>query len=93
MDLHIPLSQTLLTNPKEAAKQDGIEKAARDFEAAYLGTTFSAMLAQAIPNPAGGHGEEMFRGLLANAMAQEVADSGGVGIARSIAAQLKAYSK
>ena len=37
MDLHIPLSQTLLTNPKEAAKQDGIEKAARDFEAAYLG--------------------------------------------------------
>lgn len=93
MDLQIPLLHTLPTDAKNAAKQDSIEQAAQDFEAAYLGTTFSAMLAQAIPDPSGGHGEEMFRGLLANAMAQEVAKSGGVGIARSIAAQLKAYSE
>ncbi|MBR9865214.1 rod-binding protein [Neptunicoccus cionae] len=93
MDLQIPLFQTLRAEPKDLGKQESIEKAAQDFEAAYLGTTFSAMLAQAIPDPAGGHGEEMFRGLLANAMAQEVANSGGVGIARSIAAQLKVYSK
>ncbi|MDR6266762.1 MULTISPECIES: rod-binding protein [Rhodobacterales] len=81
-----------LTDAQEA-RQAAILKAAQDFEASYLGITFSSMLADAMPDPEGGHGEEMFRGALANALAKEVAESGGVGIARSIAAQLEVYSK
>nr|WP_325250213.1 rod-binding protein [Amylibacter sp.] len=77
----------------QAARHAAIQKAAQDFEASYLGITFSSMLADAMPDPEGGHGEEMFRGALANAMAKEVAEAGGVGIARSIAAQLEVYSK
>lgn len=77
----------------QSARHAAIQKAAQDFEASYLGITFSSMLAEALPDPEGGHGEEMFRGALANAMAKEVAEAGGVGIARSIAAQLEVYSK
>lgn len=93
MDLQIPPLQSLQVGTRQTTEQSDIDKAAQDFEASYLGITFSSMLAEALPNPSGGHGEEMFRGALANAMAKEVAEAGGVGIARSIAAQLKVYSK
>lgn len=73
--------------------RDAAAVAATDFEAAYLGSVFSNMLEHALPNPAGGHGEEMFRGVLADALAQEVAKAGGIGIAGSIEARIKEYTK
>lgn len=73
--------------------QDPAAVAATEFEAAYLGSVLSNMLEHALPNPAGGHGEEMFRGVLASALAQEVAEAGGIGIAGSIEARIKEYTK
>lgn len=70
-----------------------IKKAAVEFEATYLGMTFDAMLEDAMPNPTGGFGEEMFRSVLSDALAKEVAEAGGVGVAKSVEAQMREYMK
>ncbi|MDF0595788.1 rod-binding protein [Psychromarinibacter halotolerans] len=80
-----------LSGPHPANQPTSIEEAAMDFEASFLEIAFSTMMEDAIPAPAGGFGEEMFRSQLTKAFAREVAEAGGVGIARSVAAQLKEY--
>ncbi len=87
MDLNTQINIT--TNNKG----DAIRKAAVDFESTYLGMTFDAMLEEAMPNPSGGFGEEMFRSELSNALAQEIAEAGGIGIASSVEAQMREYMK
>ena len=75
------------------ARDTQIRKAAVDFEATYLGMTFDAMLEEAMPNPTGGFGEEMFRSVMSDALAQEVAGAGGVGIASMVEAQMRETDK
>lgn len=72
---------------------DRVALAAQDFEAAYLGPVLDKMMADAMPDPRGGKGEEMFRTLMANELAGSIAQAGGVGIAGSVEAKMREYLK
>lgn len=69
-------------------------KAAEEFEAVFIATFIGEMLEQSRPRTVGGGaGEQMFGSLLANEIAREIARSGGLGLAQSVAAQLDAYRR
>lgn len=75
------------------ASQDALflEKA-RAFEASFLTPMVDEMLRSVGPASFGaGHAEEMWRSVLAGAIAQKIADSDTTGIAPSLAQQMKAY--
>ena len=67
-----------------AAKTAGqAEKAARDFEAVFLGQMLKHIFSGIETDPVfgGGHGETVFRGLLIDEIGKQIADTGGIGIA------------
>ena len=67
--------------------------AAREFEAVFLGQMVRLMMESAQPDEpfGGGHGEEMFRGVLAETMGKSMADARrGAGTGLSIADQVMA---
>lgn len=71
---------------------DKISKTAVEFEAMFLGTVVNEMMKDTMPKTMnGGHGEEMFRSMLGNEIAREIAESGGVGIAASVEQAMRAY--
>ncbi|WP_114953990.1 rod-binding protein [Sphingosinicella terrae] len=59
---------------------------ARDFEAVFLGQMARLMLESVEIGDqfSGGHGEEMFRGILAENLGTEMARRGGVGLAPTV---------
>jgi Rod binding domain-containing protein len=64
--------------------------AARDFEAVFLGEVMKPML-DTLPADgpfSGGHGEAMFRGIMAEEFGKAMAHRGGVGLAPAVEAQL-----
>lgn len=63
---------------------------AQEFEAVFLGQMTQMMMqsADAGSDFSGGHGEEMFRGVLAEKMGVEIAKQGGIGIAPAVMAQI-----
>lgn len=63
---------------------------ARDFEAVFLGQMAGLMLesVQTGDQFSGGHGEEMFRGILAEQLGTEMAKRGGIGIAPLVLDQI-----
>lgn len=62
---------------------------ARDFEAVFIGQMTKLMMETVDSGPfSGGHGEDMFRGVLAEEMGNAIARQGGVGIAPSVMAQI-----
>ncbi len=64
---------------------------AREFEAVYLGQMTKIMMEAAGGTDgefSGGHGEEMFRGILAEEMGKEIARRGGVGLAPAVLDQI-----
>jgi peptidoglycan hydrolase FlgJ len=68
--------------------------AAEEFEAVFIASFLGPMLDQARPTTlGGGAGEQMFSSLLADHIAREIARSGGIGLAQSVAAQLDAYRR
>ena len=56
---------------------------AREFESVFLGQMTKLMMEAAVPDGAhaGGHGEEMFRGVLAEQIGTAMVAAGGVGLA------------
>lgn len=67
---------------------------AEEFEAVFLATMLEGMLEAARPKTmGGGSGEQMFVSLMGAEIAKEIARSGGVGLARSVEAQLDAYRR
>lgn len=67
-------------------------KVARDFEAVFLTQAMDQMMSTVGQGTfGGGHAEETWRSFLARAFAEEVADSGTTGIARSIEGTIEAY--
>lgn len=67
-----------------APAADGKEaKTAKAFEAVFLGQMMQLMMGTvASDGPfSGGHGEEMFRGILAERLGGVIADHGGIGLA------------
>jgi peptidoglycan hydrolase FlgJ len=81
--------------PRPAPAPDAATtKAAEEFEAVFIASFLGEMLEQSRPKIAGGgSGEQMFGSLLANEIAREIARSGGIGLAESVAAQLDAYRR
>jgi Rod binding domain-containing protein len=72
-------------DPREAAAEK-----AREFEAVFLGQMAGLMLQSVEVGDefSGGHGEEMFRGILAERLGTEMAKRGGVGLAPVVMDQI-----
>ncbi|MBO9623731.1 MAG: rod-binding protein [Sphingomonas sp.] len=70
-------------NPKQA-------DTAKSFEAVFLGQMTQMMLESVEQDGefSGGHGEEMFRGVLAEKLGTEIARRGGVGLAPVVLDQI-----
>lgn len=64
--------------------------AARAFEAVFVGQMTKLMMESAQPDGpfTGGHGEAMFRGVLAEQLGTQIAKGRGMGIADSILAEI-----
>jgi Rod binding domain-containing protein len=65
-------------------------RAAQDFEAVLLGQ-LSSMMLQTTPtdeNFGGGHGEDLWRGMMAEQLGREMAKSGGIGLATHVYDQM-----
>jgi peptidoglycan hydrolase FlgJ len=63
---------------------------ARSFESVFIGQMTKIMM-ETVPTDGpfdGGHGEEMFRGVLAEHMGDAIAKRGGIGIAPAVLAQM-----
>ena len=79
-------TQTTAVSAAELAKRGQIAKTATDFEASFLTSMFETMFA-AVPTDSvfgGGPGEEMWKGFLAEAMAKQTAQKGGIGVAAAV---------
>jgi peptidoglycan hydrolase FlgJ len=65
-------------------------KAAREFEAVFIGQMTKLMLDSIEQDEgfSGGHGEAMFRGVLAEQMGAQIARGRGIGIAQSVMAEI-----
>lgn len=64
-------------------------KAATQFEAVFLEQMMQLMLGSVQPDEfSGSHGEEMFRGVLAEKIGTEVAKHGGIGLSPAVLAQI-----
>lgn len=64
--------------------------AAQEFEAVFLGEMTKFMLEQVQQGDFdGGHGEDIFRGVLAEKIGSAMANRGGIGLAADVEAQLR----
>nr|WP_145206631.1 rod-binding protein [Sphingobium sp. B2] len=94
MDIMQSLPITPASAPSAAATRTraaaGPEAIARDFEAVFLGQMAQMMLESVEVDQTfgGGHGEEMFRGILAEKLGREFAARGGIGLSDAVRAQI-----
>ena len=74
--------------PSSAAAR---EKTAREFEAVFAGQLAQLLLDQVEVDEqtGGGHGEEMFRGLLAEELGKAIGATGALGLSPAILAQIQ----
>ena len=65
-------------------------KTAREFEAVFIGQMTQMMMETAKPEGdfSGGHGEEMFRGVLTEKLGAAIARRGGIGLAPMVLDQI-----
>ena len=93
MDPLSPVALPLAARPGQAPDA-ATATAAEEFEAVFIASFLGEMLEQSRPKTmGGGSGEQMFGSLMANEIAREIARSGGLGLAQSVAAQLEAYKR
>jgi peptidoglycan hydrolase FlgJ len=90
---HFPASaaaQAPAPRPPVPHRETAAEKTARDFEAVFLGQMAKLMMESVEVGDefSGGHGEEMFRGVLAETLGAEMAKGGGVGLAPAVLDQI-----
>jgi flagellar protein FlgJ len=73
-----------------AADPEAVSKTAKEFEAMFLGQMMQQMFAQVKTDGlfGGGHGEEMFRSLLVDQYAKEIAAGPGLGMSQAVERQL-----
>lgn len=90
--MEITPSRPPATTARTEAPEGDAAKVARDFEAVFLTQAMDQMMSTVSQGTfGGGHAEETWRSFLARAFAEEVADSGTTGIARSIEGTIGAY--
>jgi Rod binding domain-containing protein len=74
----------------ELAKRGQIAKTAQDFEASFLSVMLQTMF-QGVKQQepfGGGEGEEMFKSFMSEAMAKQMAKAGGIGLSKSVQAEM-----
>ena len=73
-----------------APKLPSAKQTAEKFEAVFLGQMTQLMMESVEVGDefSGGHGEAMFRGVLAEKLGTEMAKSGGIGLAPAVMAQI-----
>jgi Rod binding domain-containing protein len=85
-----PVAPVEAQSAEQLAKRGQIEKTAKDFEASFL----SVMLGQMFKDVgaeapfSGGHGEAAFKSFLGEAMAKQMVQHGGVGLADRVAKEM-----
>jgi len=79
----VPTAQALAANKKA-------KDSAREFEAVFLGQVTQLMLenVQTDEQFGGGHGEDMFKGVLAEKLGKQMAKVGGIGLAPAVMDQI-----
>ena len=86
----VPTAATPQLTAEQLAKRGQIEKTAKDFEASFLsvmlGQMFKDVGAQAPFS--GGHGEAAFKSFLGDAMAKQMVQHGGVGLADRVTQEM-----
>jgi len=83
-------AQTTAASTADLAKRGQIRKTAEDFEASFLSIMLQQMF-QGVETPApfgGGQGEEMFKSFMNDAIAKQMAKSGGIGLADTVAREM-----
>ncbi|WP_380874092.1 hypothetical protein ACFB49_45710 [Sphingomonas sp. DBB INV C78] len=78
------------TGPQMPKPRADAAATAREFEAVFIGQMTKLMMEMVETGDefSGGHGEEMFRGVLAEQMGNEIAKRGGVGLAPAVLDQI-----
>ncbi len=71
-------------------RERAMRKAARDFEAVFIGQMLQPMFAGIKTDGifGGGHAEEIFRSMLVEEMGKTIASSGGIGVADAVYREL-----
>ena len=82
-----PAARPTVVDPRAARRAD----TAREFEAVFAGQLAKLLLEQVEVDPAfgGGHGEEMFRGVLAEELGRSIAKGGQLGLAPAVIAAIQ----
>jgi Rod binding domain-containing protein len=77
-------------NARQAMKQKEIDQKAKEFESVFLAEMFRPITDNlSAPEPfSGGFGEKMVQGLLLDEYAKAISDTGGIGIARHVKAEM-----
>lgn len=78
------------TSAAELAKRGAIKDTAKKFEASFLSVMLQQMF-DGVDTPApfgGGPGEAMFKSFMTEAMAKQMANAGGVGIADTVGREM-----
>ena len=93
-DLSLPSSTAPRAAPARPAATPAAEKA-REFEAVFLTQMVDQMMGTVKIGGigSGGHAEEMWRGVLAQAVADEIAGQGRTGLAQGVETAISAYRK
>ena len=89
-DLSTPLPASPTPRLPAVSGASPAAKTAREFEAVFLGQMTQLMMESAGSDGefSGGHGEEMFRGVLAEKMGTAIAERGGIGLAPAVMDQI-----
>ncbi len=76
--------------PHPATPDQNARAAARDFEAVFIGQMTKLIMesAELEGDFSGGHGEALFRGVLAEQLGRAIARGGGIGMADSVLAEI-----
>lgn len=86
----IPAPGALPQGPQLPTAKGDIARTAQEFEAVFLGEMSKLMLESVDMGDqfSGGHGEQMFRGMLAEKLGGEISRRGGIGIASNVMEQM-----
>lgn len=81
----VPVTQVQLSSQAKSASE-----VARQFEGVFAGQITKLMMESVEQDDefSGGHGEEMFRGILAEQVGNQIAQGRGLGIAEAVEAQI-----
>ena len=80
----------LAPSPSETFQRTRIAKSAQDFETSFLSVMINQMFSEVDTSGpfSGGSGEAAFRSFLGDAVAHQIARSGGIGLAGPVQAQM-----